>query len=176
MSTDTVQLFLALLAVIAAAITVYVVVIWVARRRSALDQVSSVALVIGWLVATTSTLGSLYLSEIAGYTPCRLCWWQRFAMYPLILVLGYAILRRSRIASWLALAATTVGAGLAAYHTLLQRFPDLDAGTCSISHPCTSIYIEELGIFTIPTMALVGFITIGVLLSLRLTRDREVVA
>lgn len=176
MSTDTVQLFLALLAVIAAVGTVYVLVVWVSRRDTALEQVRSAALGLGWLVATTATAGSLYLSEVAGYNPCRLCWWQRFAMYPLIVVLGFAILRRNRVASWVGLAMTTIGAGIAGYHTVLQRLPSLDSGACSVSTPCTGIYMKELGFITIPNMALVGFITIGVLLSLRLTRDKEVAA
>jgi disulfide bond formation protein DsbB len=174
MSIDTVQLFLALLAVVAAAGTVYVLASWITGRTDVLDQISSSALMLAWLVATTATAGSLYLSEVAGYNPCRLCWWQRYAMYPLILVLGFAIIRRVRIATWVGLAMTTVGAGIATYHVIIQRLPDLGSGACSVSAPCTGRYMEELGFITIPTMALVGFITIGVLLSLRLTRDTEV--
>ena len=31
--------------------------------------------------------GSLYFSEVANYVPCRLCWFQRIAMYPLAVIL-----------------------------------------------------------------------------------------
>ncbi|MEK5062731.1 MULTISPECIES: disulfide bond formation protein B [Cytobacillus] len=34
-------------------------------------------LVIPFVVSLTATLGSLYFSEIKGYIPCELCWWQR---------------------------------------------------------------------------------------------------
>src|SRR5690606_23005038 len=37
-------------------------------------------------VAGVATLGSLYFSEVADYVPCRLCWFQRVAMYPIALV------------------------------------------------------------------------------------------
>lgn len=174
MSTETVQLFLALLAVLAAAGTVYVLVNWAMGRREVLDQLSSTAVLIAWLVATTSTVGSLYLSEVAGYDPCRLCWYQRYAMYPLILVLGYALLRRNRIATIVGLAMAGIGAAIAGYHVALQRLPDLDVGSCSATNPCTGRWMEELGFITIPTMALVGFIAIGVLLTLRLRFDAEV--
>ena len=39
-------------------------------------------------------LGSLYYSEVAGFMPCEYCWYQRIAMYPLVVILGIAIVRR----------------------------------------------------------------------------------
>ena len=50
-------------------------------------------LYLAWLVALIATLGSLYFSEIRGYIPCVLCWFQRICMYPLVLVLGLAAFR-----------------------------------------------------------------------------------
>jgi disulfide bond formation protein DsbB len=47
-------------------------------------------------VATVATLGSLYYSEVADFPPCRLCWYQRIAMYPLVPILGIAAARRDR--------------------------------------------------------------------------------
>ena len=32
------------------------------------------AMAIGWVVAVLATVGSLYFSEVAGFTPCNLCW------------------------------------------------------------------------------------------------------
>lgn len=43
---------------------------------------------IAWLVSIVATLGSLYFSEIRGFVPCELCWYQRILMYPLTLILG----------------------------------------------------------------------------------------
>ena len=56
------------------------------------------ALALAWLVALTATLGSLYLSEVVGFAPCLLCWYQRIAMYPLAVVLGMALLDRGALA------------------------------------------------------------------------------
>ena len=50
-------------------------------------------LYLAWVVALVATLGSLYLSEVRGYQPCILCWYQRIAMYPLSLLLGIAAFR-----------------------------------------------------------------------------------
>ena len=34
-------------------------------------------LLLAWLVATTATLGALFIGEVMGMTPCVLCWYQR---------------------------------------------------------------------------------------------------
>lgn len=47
-------------------------------------------LYMAWMVAVVATLGSLYFSEIRGFIPCELCWYQRILMYPLSLILGIA--------------------------------------------------------------------------------------
>src|SRR3989304_345409 len=46
--------------------------------------------------AVIARAGSLYYSEVAGSPPCEYCWYQRIAMYPLVVILGVAMLRRDR--------------------------------------------------------------------------------
>ena len=45
-------------------------------------------LYIAWVVSLIAMFGSLYFSEMKGYIPCELCWYQRIFMYPLTLILG----------------------------------------------------------------------------------------
>ena len=45
-------------------------------------------LYIAWVVSLVAMFGSLYFSEIKGFIPCELCWYQRILMYPLTLILG----------------------------------------------------------------------------------------
>ena len=40
-----------------------------------------------WLIATASTLGALFFSEVMKLPPCVLCWYQRIFMFPLVLLL-----------------------------------------------------------------------------------------
>ena len=40
-----------------------------------------------WLIASVSTLGSLFFSEIMEFAPCALCWYQRIFMFPLVILL-----------------------------------------------------------------------------------------
>ncbi|MGI9584632.1 MAG: hypothetical protein ACR2N7_03485, partial [Acidimicrobiia bacterium] len=58
-----------------------------------------------------------------------------------------------------------IGAGIAAYHRLMQAYPSLDTGSCSATGPsCSSPLIEKFGFVTIPYMALSAFLLILALL------------
>ncbi len=120
------------------------------------------------LVAATATAGSLYYSEVVGFTPCELCWFQRICMYPLVAVLAVGVLRRrDRTAGWYAAPLVAVGAPLALYHWLVERVPSIAASTsCSLAAPCAVPYFEELGYITLAFMAMSAFLLIGALLIL----------
>lgn len=170
MDPETVTLFLALLAVVAQVGVLALIVTAVGGRRiGALarihdrirHEVGPSALALAATVAAVCTAGSLYLSEVAGYPPCRLCWYQRFAMYPLVPLLAAAAWRGSRrLASVGAILAAT-GATVSIWHMLVERNPDLEsATTCELDNPCSTIWVEHLGYLTIPTMALSGFVLV----------------
>lgn len=127
-----------------------------------------------WLaasVALTATAGSLYLSEIAGFVPCTLCWYQRIAMYPLVVVLGIAAWRGDFAIRRYVVPLATIGAAIAAYHVALQRLPGLPSGGCSLNLPCSAIDLERFGFVTTPVMALIAFLAILVLLIWVAPRD-----
>ena len=121
------------------------------------ERLSPFALTAAWGVALLATGGSLYFSEVAHYTPCTLCWYQRIAMYPLVLILGIAIVRRDIGIRIYAIPLAAIGAVIAVYHWLLERFPELDYGACSAGVPCTQKWFEEFGFVTLPFLALVAF-------------------
>lgn len=132
------------------------------RRRFAGQAVE----LIGWggAVALVATLGSLFLSEVVGFTPCVLCWYQRIAMYPLAVILGIAALRSDIGVRRYVVPLLGVGAALSTYHYLMQHFPELSASSCSASAPCTAAWVWEFGFVSIPFMALACFATIAWLL------------
>jgi hypothetical protein len=119
-------------------------------------------------VALVATLGSLYFSEVVGFVPCLLCWYQRIAMYPLAVVLGVAALRVDAGIWRYALPLAGVGALISGYHVLIQLRPTLDVVTCTADAPCTVRYLAVFGFVSIPVMAGCGFLAIGAtLLALR---------
>ncbi len=173
MDFQTVRSFFALLALAANAATIGVVVIGIAGRTGpggadlrdrVFGAVRGLELWLAFGVATTATLGSLYLSEIADLIPCTFCWYQRTAMYPLVVILGIAAWRKDHDIRIYAASVAGIGAVLAAYHRLMQAFPDLGGTACSTGVPCTAAYFTLFGFVTIPYMALSGFLLILALL------------
>jgi disulfide bond formation protein DsbB len=166
--TETVTLFLALLAVVAqAAVVVAIAVAVLPRagvRRALGDAVSPNALWFAFAVAAISLAGSLYFSEGAHFVPCELCWYQRIAMYPLVPVLAVAAWRNDVGVRAYALPLAVIGGLISTYHVLLERFPSLETGACDPDNPCSLIWVERFGYMTIPTMALSAFALIAVLL------------
>ena len=124
------------------------------------ERLTPFALTAAWGVALLASAGSLYFSEVANYTPCTLCWYQRIAMYPLVLILGIAIFRRDIGIRIYAIPLAVVGAVIATYHWLVERIPELDYGACSAGVPCSQKWFEEFGFVTLPFLALIAFLLI----------------
>jgi disulfide bond formation protein DsbB len=132
------------------------------------------AVVFAWIVATVTTLGSLYYSEHAGFVPCELCWYQRIVMYPLVIVLGVAALRRDRMVWITTLVFVVIGAPLSLYHWLVERVPAFEeSSSCSATTPCSAPWFEKLGFVTLAWMAMSAFLLIGVLMVCTLLGARE---
>ena len=176
MDTDTVSLFLALLAVVAEAATVAAIVLAVGGRfsptlrrpgRQVVEAVAPSAIALAAVVAAVCVAGSLYFSEVAHFPPCHLCWLQRFAMYPLAPILGIAAWRRrGALIRPYAMALALIGACISTYHVALEHHPEWESSVCDPKNPCTLIWVKRLGYLTIPTMALSGFALIITLLAI----------
>lgn len=172
--TDTADTFFTILTLVANAAFVALLVLGLAAvvSRSAREGARRVVAAIGpsamplaFVVAAVTTAGSLYYSEIANYTPCVLCWYQRICMYPLVAILGVGWWRKDPVAWMIAVPLVVAGAGVALYHYLVERYPSLgDSLSCSATAPCTVPYFETIGFMTLAWMSLSAFAIIGALL------------
>jgi disulfide bond formation protein DsbB len=114
-----------------------------------------------FLVAALATGGSLFYSEIAGFVPCELCWYQRICMYPLtVLALLPALAGDYRIARYL-LPLPVVGACIAVYQILIEEGVVTQSQACLISAPggCATKWTDTFGYLTIPVLTLTAFAT-----------------
>lgn len=119
-----------------------------------------------WIVSIVATLGSLYFSEIRGYVPCELCWYQRILMYPLSILLGIAAYHGETSVKKYGLPLSIVGAIISAYHYMLQKIPSMhEIKPCSNGVPCNVDYIDWIGFVTIPLLAFIAFALIIISLS-----------
>jgi Disulfide bond formation protein DsbB len=123
------------------------------------------SLYLAWLAAVTATLGSLYFSEVRGYIPCELCWYQRILMYPLSVVLGIAAFYDDLRIRKYVLPLSILGMCVSAFHYMEQKIPGFASiKPCTQGVPCSTQYINWFGFVTIPFLALVGFTLITLLL------------
>ena len=159
--------FCALLAIIAGSGAIALAVArFVPAGAHFIDTVRPLRLWLAWLVAAVAMAGSLYFSESAKFTPCKLCWFQRIAMYPLALLLLIAAVRRDHGIRVYAVALAAVGGLISTYHYLIEWRPSLSSGSCDLAAPCTVPWFRQFGFISLPLMALCGFAAIVALLTI----------
>jgi disulfide bond formation protein DsbB len=118
-----------------------------------------------WLVAAMATLGALFMSEIMGFAPGVLCWWQRIFMFPLVLVLALGLFPFDPKVLRYALPLATMGLLVAGFHVLLTMgiVPETLA-PCRDGVPCKTLQIEWFGFVTIPLLSFFAFLVLNLLL------------
>lgn len=116
------------------------------------------------LAAWIATCGSLFFSEVLGWLPCVLCWYQRILMYPLALILAIGLLRRDGRLHLYVLPFSALGACISLYHYLLVKTDWLPPPPCVAGIPCTVEYLNWFGFINIPFLALTAFLIINFLM------------
>lgn len=165
------SVFVAILALVAISLAVIGVIVRLAAPAEVRSTLGDASRWLAWLVALTATVGSLLYSEVYHLEPCRLCWFQRVAMYPLALILLVGAIRRDSRVRMYGLPLSIVGLGISIWHYSIQVFPDLEGGSCDPSNPCSARLVEVLGFVSIPFMAGAGFLLISVLLAFFSTHE-----
>ncbi|HEX3087647.1 MAG TPA: disulfide bond formation protein B [Ilumatobacteraceae bacterium] len=166
--------FFALLAVASATLALVIAgARFLAVGARFLDSISPIRVWLAWLIAAVATAGSLYFSENAHLVPCKLCWFQRIAMYPLALLLLIAAVRRDSGIRYYAVPMAAIGAATSAYHYLIEWRPSLSAGSCDAAAPCTVAWFRQFGFMSLPLMAFCGFVAIVALLTLDSSDDES---
>jgi disulfide bond formation protein DsbB len=132
------------------------------------------SLLLAWATSLVATLGSLYYSNVLNLPPCVLCWYQRIAIYPLVIFLAVAIQQKNKRIHLYVLPLTLIGMAISIYHNLLYYniIPE-SLAPCVSGVSCTTRLLELFGFLTIPTQALIGFVLINLFLIIhwRLNKD-----
>lgn len=116
------------------------------------------------LVSGIATLGSLTFSEILGFAPCKLCWYQRIFMYPQFVISLIALVTNDNKIRKYIMSLSVVGLVIAVYHILVQLFPQALECSDEIAK-CSFKEFATFGYITIPVMSATAFLLI-ILLSL----------
>jgi len=107
-------------------------------------------------VAVFCSVGSIVYSEVVGFIPCKFCWYQRYLMYPIALILLIGLFnKRIFPAAYISI----IGFFIGLYHIYLQNGGG-SGGSCAVDVPCNLKYVDIFGYISIPVMASTGFLTI----------------
>jgi disulfide bond formation protein DsbB len=122
-------------------------------------------LFLAWLGALAGLLGSLYFSEVLHLAPCVLCWWSRIFMYPLVLLLPIGIAFRDKFIYRYTLPLAVAGLLVSIYQNLLYYHVISESlAPCSVGVSCLTRYLHIFGFLDIPQFALLGFLSLSILL------------
>lgn len=142
------------------------------KNEQGSNSVNELLPYLAWTVALTGTVGSLFFSEVMELPPCDLCWYQRIAMYPLVLILGIGIISRDGRMKVYGLPFAVTGLAISIYHNLLYyKFISEALTPCGEGVSCTAVQLELAGFVTIPLMTLAAFAVITLCLLIYKTRE-----
>ncbi len=115
--------------------------------------------------ALAAMLGSLYYSEVRGFIPCTLCWYQRILMYPLTVIILVGIMTRDDYLPNYVLPLSSLGILVSGYHYLVQLGVFSHPASCAAGIPCNLRYVNYFGFLSISLQALIAFIMITVIMA-----------
>ena len=124
------------------------------------------------LQAGLAMAGSLFFSEVMNLPPCVLCWYQRIALYPIVILTAIGIIRNDRKLYISVLALSLPGLLISIYHNLLywKILPE-SVAPCTLGISCTTKFFEWFGFITIPFLGLVAFTVITLLAFISLKKN-----
>ena len=117
-----------------------------------------------------SLITSLIFSDIYHVEPCKLCWLQRIAMYPQVLIMFIA-LKKKDLSAWIySFWLSFIGFMIAIYQVLeqfkVQALPQTDC-VLGPDAACAKIHMLEFGYITFPLASATIFFFIILLFSMR---------
>lgn len=132
-----------------------------------LDFIDKHFLVLSFFISLFSSLFPLVYSEVIGFVPCALCWWQRVFMFPTMFMFAVALWDRDRKVIRFAAPLIAVGFLISAYQNFFYYFSDGSNLPCDASGvSCYQRLVSEFGGYiSIPMMALTAFFALLTLLA-----------
>ncbi len=119
------------------------------------------ALYLAWVVSLAGALLSLYFGELRHMEPCRLCWMQRVALFPLAIQLGIFTYRKETNAAFYAIPLCVIGLAAAGLQSLDGSWNLHDL--CGLHGSCHDEMIYLFGSIPITWTSGLGFFSIACL-------------
>ncbi len=123
----------------------------------------------------SAVIGSLVYSNIVGFPPCDLCWYQRICLYPQLVIVFMALRRKDKTIINYLVPLSIIGAVIALYHSLVQWGfhvgPTLEC--VAQGGECAKVYVNVYSYITIPFMSFTVFAYVIALKWIYYRKNRE---
>ncbi|MEI7810341.1 MAG: disulfide bond formation protein B [bacterium] len=135
-------------------------------KNKILDFVNKNFLLLSFLISFFASVLSLIYSEIIGFIPCHLCWFQRIFIFPVTIILGMAFWNKDRKVIKYVLPLVSFGFLISVYQNLIYYFGDSSNIACdSTGVSCYQRLISEFGGYiSLPMLALTSFFSLIVII------------
>jgi disulfide bond formation protein DsbB len=132
------------------------------KKNAYLNFIDKHYLTLGFLISLFSSLFSLVYSEVIGFVPCTLCWYQRVFTFPLFLIFGMAIWYKERKIVKYVLPMLSIGFVISVYQNFIYYFGNAANIPCDASGvSCYQQLVHEFGGYiSIPMLALSSFLAL----------------
>ena len=121
-------------------------------------------IILSFFLVLFATIGSLIYSEVIGIPACDLCWYQRALIYPQVIILLVALIKKENKIFDYVLGLNIIGILIGGYQYVMQMINY--SGPCPIglgTVNCFTKDVFEFGYITIPMMSLTIFVVVIVL-------------
>ncbi len=131
---------------------------------------------IGFIFSLLIALSSLFYSQIVGFAPCALCWWQRVFIFPQVFLFGVAYFKKDKGILSYSFPLLITGMVIAFYHNYIYYFGEGLAPCDSSGVSCVQRLVNEMGGYiSIPSLSLTSFvILITILLVVKFYKKENV--
>lgn len=175
MEVSELNYFIALGAVVLQIITIALLGAYVLRKKFSVfagvtNMVGERGLLIGLIISFCAACLTLFYSDVLGFEPCPLCWWQRIFMFPQIVLFSMAFWKRDLYIAEYSIALSFFGAGVALYQHVLQMIPNSGLPCPAVGSSCAQRLLFEFGYVTFPLLAFTLFSFLITLMLLVRTR------
>jgi disulfide bond formation protein DsbB len=132
------------------------------KKNSYLAFIDKHYLSLGLVVSLMASLFVLTYSEIIGFVPCYLCWYQRIFIFPMPFIFGMAIWTKDRNIVRYTLPMLLVGFVISVYQNIGYYFGETGNQPCDASGvSCYQRLVSEFGGYiSIPMLALTTFVAL----------------
>lgn len=136
------------------------------KKSVFLDFIEKHFLIIGFLIALSSTFFVLIYSEIIHFPPCELCWYQRIFCFPQVFLFGAALWNKDHKVINYSMPLLLAGFVVSVYQNFGYYFGENGNTPCDASGvSCYQHLVSEFGGYiSIPMLALTAFFSLITLL------------